>query len=89
VYPGARPVSAAASNARGSVVVVVYLRGFLAGVGAENAPDVLDKAPLPPDRGGQEQGVEYRAVEALPGVWSGGNHEQRPPAGLRLQARQR
>jgi hypothetical protein len=31
--------------------------GFLAGVGTEDAPCVLDEASFPPDRGGEEQGV--------------------------------
>jgi hypothetical protein len=72
-------------HARGRVVVVVYLRGFLAGVGAENPPGVLNETPFPPDRGSEKQGVEYRAVEALPRVWPRRNHQQRRPAGLRLQ----
>jgi len=38
------------------VVVVVDLGGGLAGVGAENASDVLDEASLEGDGGGEEQG---------------------------------
>jgi hypothetical protein len=40
------------------------------------------------DRGGEEQGVEGRAVEAFAGVGPGGDCEERPSAGLRLQAAQ-
>src|SRR6266567_7458091 len=67
------------------VVVVVELCGFLAGVGAEDAPGVLDEASFPPDRGGEEQGVQGRAVEAFPSVGPGGDDEERRAAWLGLQ----
>ncbi len=37
-------------------MVVVDLRGFLAGVGAQDPPGVLEQASFPFDRGGEEQG---------------------------------
>jgi len=43
----------------------VDLGGFLAGVRPEDSSDVLDKVSFPPDRGGEEQGVQGGAVEAL------------------------
>jgi hypothetical protein len=58
-------------------VVVVDLGGGLAGVSAEDPAGVLDKAAFEGDRRGEEQGVQGRAVEALPDVRAGGYYEQR------------
>ena len=69
------------------MVVVDFGRG-LAGVGAQDAPGVLDEPSFPSDWGGEEQGVEDWAVEAFPGVWPGGHGEQGRAAGLGLQAGQ-
>jgi hypothetical protein len=55
------------------VVIVVDLGGVLAREGTQDPSCVLDQASLPPDRGGEEQGVQGRAVEALAGVRSGGH----------------
>ena len=73
-------------HAGGGVVIVVHLCGCLSGVGTENAPSVLDESSFPLDRGGEEQGVEYGAVESLAGIRPRGHHEQRRAAWLRLEA---
>src|SRR6266516_5273292 len=68
------------------IVVVVDFSGALAGIGAQDPADVLDEAALECDRRGQEQGVEGWAVEALADVWAGGDHQQRRPVRVGLQA---
>jgi len=40
---------------------------------AQDAADVLGEAAFMGDQGGEEQGVEGRAVEAFAGVWPGGD----------------
>ena len=64
------------------------LGGFLAGVRPEDSSDVLDKVSFPPDRGGEEQGVQGGAVEALADLGAGGHDQQRRAARLELQAGQ-
>ena len=73
-------------HAGGGVVVVVDLSGGLARVGAQDPPGILDEASFERDRGREEQGVQYWAVEAFPGIGPGGDDKQRRRAGLRLQA---
>jgi hypothetical protein len=68
------------------VVVVVNLGGGLAGVGAQDPAGVLDEAAFEGDWRGEEQSVESWAVEALADVGPGGDHEQRWPVRLGLQA---
>ena len=63
-------------------MVVVDLGGGLAVVGAQDPPGVLQEAALVRDGRGEEQGVQWRAVEALPGVRAGRYGEQRWAAGL-------
>lgn len=58
-------------------MVVVDLCGGLARVGAQDPADPLDDAAFVSDRRGEEQGVEGRAVEALPDVRPSGDDHQR------------
>jgi hypothetical protein len=67
-------------------VALRNLGGFLAEVGTEDAPGELDKASFPPDRGGEEQGVQGRAIETLAYVGAGGHDRQRRAAWPELQA---
>ena len=57
-------------------MVVVDLGGGLAFTGAQDPPGVLQEAALVRDGRGEEQGVQWRAVEALPGVRAGRYGEQ-------------
>jgi hypothetical protein len=75
-------------HAGADIVVVVNLGRLLAGMGTKDTPGVLDEASFPPDRGGEEQGVQGRAVEALARIGSGGHDQQRRAARLHLQAGQ-
>ena len=63
-------------------MVVVDLGGGLAVIGEEDPPGVLQEAALVRDGRGEEQGVQWRAIEANPGVRAGRYGEQRRPAGL-------
>jgi hypothetical protein len=63
-------------------VVIVDLCGGLAVVGAEDPPGVLQEASPARDGRGEEQGVQWRAVEPFPGVRAGADGEQGRPAGL-------
>jgi hypothetical protein len=47
------------------VVVVVDLGGGLARIGAQDPAGVLDMASLKGQRGGEEQSIQGRAIEAL------------------------
>src|SRR5215467_11319095 len=68
------------------VVVVVDFGGVLAGIGAQDPAGVLDEPSFECDRCGEEKGVEDWAVEAFADVRTGGDHQQRRPVRLRLQA---
>src|ERR1035441_2862120 len=72
-------------HAGGGVVVVVDLGGGLAWAGSQDAPGVLDEASFERHRRGEEQGVQWGAVEAFTGVGPGGHGQQRWLAGLRLE----
>jgi hypothetical protein len=85
----ASAVTARSEHPGGPVVIVVDFGGFLAGVGAQDPSGVLDEPSFPPDRGGEEQGVQDRAVEALAGVRPGRDDEQRRAAWLRPQPGER
>jgi hypothetical protein len=63
-------------------VVVVDLGGGLAVVGAQDPPGELKEAALVRDGRGEEQGVQWRAVEPFPSVRAGRYGEQRWPVGL-------
>jgi hypothetical protein len=64
-------------------VVVVDFSGGLAVVRAQDPPGVLQEATLAGDGGGEEQGVQRRAVEPFSRVGSGSRGEQRGAAQLR------
>src|ERR1019366_2330969 len=72
-------------HAGGGVVVVVDLGGGLAWAGSQDAPGVLDETSFERDRRGEEQGVQWGAVEAFTGIGPGGHGQQRWLAGLRLE----
>ena len=55
-------------NASGCVVIVVYLCGFLAWVGAKDASGVLDEPPFPPDRGREKQGSRSKLRVPMGGL---------------------
>jgi len=65
-------------------VVVVDLGGGLAVVGAQDAPGVLQEAALVGDGRGEEQGVQWRAVEPFPGVRAGSPASSGGPPGRRV-----
>ena len=79
---GGAPGQRCSEDAGSGVVVVVDFGRGLAGVGAQDAPGVLEEPSFPSDWGGEEQGVEDWAVEAFAGVWPGGHGEQGRAAGL-------
>ncbi|HUZ35694.1 MAG TPA: hypothetical protein VMV17_05140 [Streptosporangiaceae bacterium] len=70
-------------------MIVVDLRGRLAGVGAQNPPGPLHDAAFVSDRRGEKQGVQDRAVEAFPDVRPGGDDHQRRATRPGLEPRER
>ena len=70
-------------------MVVVDLGGGLVVVRAEDAAGVLDEPSLLGDGRSEEEGVQRRAVESFPGVWTGRHGEQGRPARLGLEPGER
>ena len=65
---------------------LVDLCGGLAVVRAEDPPGVLQEASLARDGRGEEQGVQWRAVESFPGVRAGGDGDSPGPPDQGLDA---
>lgn len=70
------------------VVVVVDLCCGLPGAGPQDPACVLDEPAFEGDGGGEEQGVQGRAVEPFADVGAGGDGEQGRAAWLGLEAGQ-
>jgi hypothetical protein len=68
-------------------VIVVDFGGVLARVGAQDPSGALDEPSFPPNRGGEEQGVQGGAVEALARVRPGRDDEQRRVVPIRPRGR--